>query len=175
VNIDHRKIIAKEGLIYLGVVLAVFVFTYLTQEDFLPYAFGWSLAYVAIRFLWWALQTLGILGGIKTALFKRHKTKLQTPPQEGDSPRKNHDPRLYYGWNWLLWWKISPLVLEYQLKNYDHLKIARSARGVSFLFCIVSAVVTVALIMWFFFATWHLGLLPEHNIAVNALSGYAYR
>ncbi len=169
-NKDHQKIIAKEGLIYLGVVLAVFVFTYLTQEDFLPYAFGWSLAYVAIRFLWWALQTLGILGGIKTALFKRHKTKLQTSrSQEGDFPQKNHSLKLYHGWNWLVWWKLNPSALKWQVENYTTLKITQSGRGLSFLFCIVSAVVTVAAMLWLFIITWHLGLSPEHSSALNAL------
>jgi len=81
----------------------------------------------------------------KPALFKRQKNKPHpTQSQEGDSPQKNHALRLYHGWNWLVWWKISSLALEYQLNNYDHLKISRSARGVSFVYCVVAGVMTIA-------------------------------
>ena len=170
VNTDNRKIIAKEGLIYLGVVLAIFVFTYLAQEEFLPYAFGWSLIYVAFRFIWWALKTLGMLGNIKAALFRRPKKQTSDSlSQTVDSPKKNRDIRLYYGWNWLVWWKINPSALEWQVENYTTLKITRSARGLSLLFCIGSAVVTVAFMMWLFIITWHYGLFPEHSSAFNAL------
>jgi len=83
--------------------------------------------------------------------------------------KENKGLGIWNGWNWLVWWKINTSALEWQVENYTTLKITQSARGLSFLFCIVSAVVTVAFMMWLFIVTWHSGLFPEHSIAVNAI------
>jgi hypothetical protein len=48
--------------------------------------------------------------------------------------------------NWLLWWMVTPEELEEQVSRYDQLKIYQSARGISLLLFVASAVLTVGMI-----------------------------
>lgn len=48
--------------------------------------------------------------------------------------------------SWLLWWKIEEGELNQQVDGYNKLDIAHSARGISFLLLIFSAIVQVLLI-----------------------------
>lgn len=56
---------------------------------------------------------------------------------------------VYSGWRWLLWWEISPEELEGQVENYKTLKITKSARGLSFLLCVASSIITLIFIAFF--------------------------
>ena len=57
--------------------------------------------------------------------------------------------KLYHAWHWLLWWQISPEELEGQIENYNNPKITQSARGLSFLLCIASSIITLISIAFF--------------------------
>lgn len=46
--------------------------------------------------------------------------------------------------NWFLWWQIDPGNLQNQVKNYNKLNLMQSARGISFVLLIFSAIVTFA-------------------------------
>lgn len=59
---------------------------------------------------------------------------------------------LYIGWNWLLWWRINPEELKRQVENYKSLKITKSARGVSFLFCMASSILTLLAMLLYIIA-----------------------
>jgi hypothetical protein len=48
--------------------------------------------------------------------------------------------------NWLLWWVVTPEELELQVSKYAELKIWQSARGISLLLFLASAVLTAVLI-----------------------------
>ncbi len=61
-----------------------------------------------------------------------------------DEPMNDKNKKgIYSGWSWLFWWKINPEELEDQVENYETLKITKSARGLSFLFCIASSILTL--------------------------------
>jgi len=58
---------------------------------------------------------------------------------------KNYEPKkgIYSnGWGMLLWWKINPEEIDRQVEDYNTLKITQSARGLSFLLCVFSLLVT---------------------------------
>lgn len=46
---------------------------------------------------------------------------------------------IYSGLSWLFWWDINSQELERQVEQYNTLKIFQSARGISFLICILIA------------------------------------
>lgn len=50
--------------------------------------------------------------------------------------------------HWFLWWVIEDKELEYQIQNYNTLKITESARGISSLLLIFSGVVTLLFVLF---------------------------
>ena len=48
--------------------------------------------------------------------------------------------------NFLIWWRIDPDKLSEQVDQYNSLKIYQSARGISFLWFVLSIIVTVIMI-----------------------------
>jgi hypothetical protein len=57
---------------------------------------------------------------------------------------KNGRGKGIYSDFWLLWWKTDPEVLSRQVDKYDTLKITQSARGLSFLLCILTFILGIA-------------------------------
>ena len=50
-------------------------------------------------------------------------------------------------WRSLFWWEIWSEELEGQVENYDTLKITKSAKGLSSLFCIASSIITLIIVL----------------------------
>ncbi len=63
-----------------------------------------------------------------------------------NTPIKKDKEKGVGSWRWLLWWQISPEELEEQVKNYKTLKIIQSARGLSFLFCLASLILSLIMV-----------------------------
>ena len=51
-------------------------------------------------------------------------------------------------WEWLLWWKVDKSEIDEQVKQYNSLGFFKSARKLSFALLLLSAAITVALIMF---------------------------
>jgi hypothetical protein len=51
--------------------------------------------------------------------------------------------------SWLLWWQLDNDEINKQLLDYQTLKIYQSARGISFLLLLLSAVITALFIVFF--------------------------
>lgn len=151
-----KKRIAIEGLIVLGIVLVVRVVTYNSGDDFLPYALGYLFSWGCIRFIIWAFKTLEVTIKIKEILLKiRKNRKVESPSNEiGDASSKfSLKTGIYNGWNWLLWWRISSEEINRQVRSYDSLKVTQSARGLSFLFIIISSIVGILAVLWLLIMT----------------------
>ena len=99
--------------------------------------FSLSVASILGLILWGAC-----LGWIGYVIFGKEKKmgEIENAPIKEKDEKKTG---VYSGWNWLLWWKISPEELEGQVANYKTLKIIESARGVSFLLCIATIIITL--------------------------------
>lgn len=50
--------------------------------------------------------------------------------------------------SWLLWWQLDKEELEKQVNEYGTLKITQSARGISFLFQLLSLVIAIGAILF---------------------------
>lgn len=50
--------------------------------------------------------------------------------------------------SWLIWWRIDKEELKKQVKEYETLKITQSARGISFLFQLLSVVIATGAILF---------------------------
>jgi len=50
--------------------------------------------------------------------------------------------------SWLLWWRLDKEELKRQVNEYETLKITQSARGISFLFQLLSLVITTGAILF---------------------------
>jgi hypothetical protein len=61
-----------------------------------------------------------------------------------DSAQKTKKPAWYY----LTWWKTDAAEIERQVANYDTLSLGHSARGVSMILCLFSALLTAVLGRW---------------------------
>ena len=128
-------------LLVVGVANLYFGYSLMTYKKWcyygsipiLGYGLVWFISYhniggalCMLLLLWYILNPTS-----KKILF-RHNNKM---PKEAKPVRKG----LYSKW-WLLWWKITPEALNRQVENYATLKVTQSARGVSFLLCILSAI-----------------------------------
>ncbi len=49
--------------------------------------------------------------------------------------------------HWIFWWKLNKEEINYQIENYNSLKITQSARGISFLLMLFSSLVTLIFII----------------------------
>lgn len=74
-------------------------------------------------------------------------------------------------WSWLLWWNLDKNEIQAQADTYNSLKITQSARGISFLLLIFSAVVTVIFIL---FLNWDSSALFD-AIAFLVLGYFIYK
>lgn len=70
------------------------------------------------------------------------------------SDSKTKDGKIKRAFGWLLWWQVDKNELREQLEGYKTLKITKSAKGISLLFLLLSAVATTAFILFFNWDSW---------------------
>lgn len=61
---------------------------------------------------------------------------------------KKKDKSIFTDFSWLFWWRLDKDELQKQVEEYETLKISQSARGISLLFLLFSAVVTTGFILF---------------------------
>jgi len=84
------------------------------------------------------------------------------PPEAPKKKKGNH---------WLLWWKIEPEELQKNIVEYDTLKIYQSARGISFLFLLLSGTANIIFVCVGYKDAWTLG----DAILLLGLAVFIYR
>ncbi|MDO8503892.1 MAG: hypothetical protein Q7S60_04365 [bacterium] len=64
------------------------------------------------------------------------------------------DGKIKRAFGWLLWWQVDKKELREQVEGYKTLKITKSAKGISLLFLLFSAIATTAFILFFNWDSW---------------------
>ncbi len=67
------------------------------------------------------------------------------PEHHQDKPAAKAKPEKPF--QWILWWQIDGKELKEQVEKYDTMKITQSARGISFILCMVSVAVTTLFVL----------------------------